>query len=82
MRLTAHLANVGDGLVLWSDGVDRDVKDVLELLGCHVSRRAHGRVSNGHCAGDGDPEIGDPDQAVFVDEHIGGLQVSVEHTRA
>ena len=51
----------------------------LRLLGREVLRRAHDRARLGHVrgAGAGDPEVGDLDAPVVVDQHVLRLEVAV-----
>ena len=50
-----------------------------ELLGRHVSERADHDVRSGVARRDRDPEVGDPDSSVLIDQDVGGLQIAMKH---
>ena len=49
------------------------------LLGRHVSSRPDHRVRSSVAGRHGDPEVGDPDPSVLIDQDIGGLEVAMQH---
>ena len=48
------------------------------LLGRHVARRPCERVRDRQRPRDSDAEIGDPDQPVVVDQHVGRLEIAMK----
>ena len=57
----------------------RDASVRCELLGRHVSERADHELRSGIAGRDCDPEVGDSDSSILIDEHVGGFQVAMQN---